>query len=188
MAERSDEIRGQIADTRERMGDTVDALSYKADVPTRTKDWVSDKKDTVMSKVGGATSAVSDGTPDGEQVKRQAGRMKALAERNPAGLAIGGVAVGFLVGLLLPSTQMEDERLGEAADQVKSRAADAASEAVDRGKQVAQEAAQSAADTARESGREQSGELTSSLQDKARNTLGSDEPSAEDYPASDQTK
>ena len=171
MAERSDQIRGEIADTRERMGDTVDALSYKADVPTRTKDWMSDKKDAVMSKVGGATSAVSDGTPDGDQVKRQAGRMKAFAERNPAGLAIGGVAVGFLVGLLVPSTQMEDERLGEAADQVKSHATDAASEAVDRGKQVAQEAAHSAADTARE----QSSELTSSLQDKARETLGSEE-------------
>jgi hypothetical protein len=178
MVERSDEIRDQIADTRERMGDTVDALGYKADVPARAKEWASDKKDAVMSKVGGTTSAISDGTPDGEQVKRQAGRMKALAERNPAGLAIAGVSVGFLVGMLLPSTEMEDERLGEAADQVKSRTADAASEAIDRGKQVAQEAAQSAADSARE----QSGELTSSLQDKARETLGSEE--TPDHPAS----
>ena len=36
-------IRQEIEQTRERMGDTVDALGYKADVPSRTKDSISDK-------------------------------------------------------------------------------------------------------------------------------------------------
>lgn len=158
--ERSDDIRDQIEATRERMGDTVDALSYKADVPTRTKDWVAEKKDAVVGRASGAASSVRERTPDSEQVKRQGRRMKNLAERNPAGLAIGGAAVGFLAGMLLPSTRMEDERLGETADQVKAQAADVGREAVERGKQVAQEAASTATETAREQAKEQGQELT----------------------------
>ena len=34
MAEKSDEIRQEIEHTREEMGETVDALAYKAAVPT----------------------------------------------------------------------------------------------------------------------------------------------------------
>ena len=38
-------IRDEIADTRERMGDTIDALGYKADVKSRAKDNVAGKVD-----------------------------------------------------------------------------------------------------------------------------------------------
>ncbi len=34
MAQTSDELRSEIERTRDEMGDTVDALAYKADVPT----------------------------------------------------------------------------------------------------------------------------------------------------------
>ena len=44
MGEDTRAIEGQIEDTRERMGDTVAALSYKADVPGRMKDSVSEKE------------------------------------------------------------------------------------------------------------------------------------------------
>ena len=40
------------------MGDTVDALGYKADVPGRVRGRVADKKDAVTSKVTGAKDAV----------------------------------------------------------------------------------------------------------------------------------
>ncbi|MDQ3876538.1 MAG: hypothetical protein M3322_13510 [Actinomycetota bacterium] len=170
------------------MGDTVDALSYKADVPTRTKDWVADKKEAVVDRVSGATSKVSDATskvsdatskvsdaaPDRQAVKERASRAKNLAERNPLGLAIGGVAAGFIAGLLAPSTRVEEERLGPAAEQVRTRATEAGQEALERGKQVAQSAAQSATETAREEGRQQGQEMTSNLQDKARDTMGSE--------------
>ncbi len=168
MAERSDEIRDEIEGTRERVGDTVDALAYKANVPTRTKDWVTEKKDAVVSKVGGATSAVSDRAPDREQVTQQAGRLKQTAEHNPIGLAIAGAAVGFLAGLLLPNTRAEDERFGTAAETVRTKAAEAGQEALERGKQVAQDAAQAAAETAKEQGREQGQELSSTVQEKAK--------------------
>jgi Protein of unknown function (DUF3618) len=159
VAETSDEIRNEIEHTRERMSDTVDALAYKANVPRRAKNWLGEKKEAV-------TSAVSGNTPDGEEMKRGAWTVRRSAERNPLGLALGGAAVGFVVGLLMPSTRLEDERLGPTAGELKSTAADAGREALDRGKDVAQEAGQSALETAKERSREESEQLSASLQQK----------------------
>ena len=176
MGQDPDEIRGQIEETRSRMGDTVEAIGYKTDVKSRAGDWVSDKKDAVAGTKDRVVSRVTGAVPDTESVKQQAGRGVGIAKENPLGLAIGGVALGFLVGMLAPSTRVEDERIGEVADQVKERAKETGQEVLDRGKQVAQEAAQSAAETAKESGREQSDELATSVKESAqeiRSTGGS---------------
>ena len=105
MGEDTRAIEGQIEDTRERMGDTVAALSYKADVPGRMKDSVSDKKDTVTGKLSSAKDAVmgsagdaASGAQDGSK------RVIGIAQENPLGLAIGAAAAGFVVGSLLPGT------------------------------------------------------------------------------------
>lgn len=179
MVEKSDVIRGDIDRTRAQMGETLDALGYKANVPARAKGWVGQKKDavvggcgTAVSKLSGATDSVvtrvSGATPSSGEIQAGAGQLKDTAERNPLGLAVGGAAVGFVAGLLAPSTRMEDEKLGPVADQVKSNAADAGQEALQHGKEVAQAAAQSALETAKEQGKEHGEELSSSLQDKAR--------------------
>jgi gas vesicle protein len=175
MAQASDQIRGEIGETRERLGETVDALAYKTNVPKRTKNWLGEKKDAV-------TGAVSGHTPDGQEVKQQMSGMKRTAERNPLGLAIAGAAAGFLAGLLAPSTRVEDEKLGPMADDVKSTAADAGREALERGKEVARESGQAAMETAKERGREESQELSSSLQDKAHEVAGSQETTTETTP------
>jgi gas vesicle protein len=178
VVERSEVIRSDIEQTRAQMGDTLDALGYKANVPARAKGWVGRKKDavvggcgSVVSKVSGATdSAVSRVTgvaPSTGQMQAGAGRVKDTAERNPLGLAVAGAAAGFLAGLFAPSTRVEDEKLGPMADQVKSQAADAGQEALLHGKQVAQSAAQSAVETAKEEGKQHGDELSSSLQEKA---------------------
>jgi hypothetical protein len=150
------------------MAETADALAYKADVPTRTRDWVGEKKDAIVSTVTGVSSKVGDVTPDGTEVTQGVNRMKRFAERNPLGLAIGGAAVGFVAGALLPSTRVEDERMGPMADDVKETAAEAGREALDRGKEVVQEVGATAMETAKERGREEGEELSSSLQDMAR--------------------
>lgn len=166
MAQRSDEIRRDIERTRGELGETVDALSAKADVPGRAKGWLADKKDAVTGKV-------SDAVPDRGDVTRPAGRLRRSAERNPIGLAIGGAAAGFLAGLLAPSTRMEDERLGPMADDVKEAAMETGREAMERGKQVAQDAGQTALETAKERAGEEGDELSSTLRDKARDVAGS---------------
>jgi hypothetical protein len=165
VAERSDEIRDEIEHTRREMGDTVDALAYKADVPTRTKEWIGEKKDAITSKV-------DDVTPSRVQIKGRLQDVKHGMERNPLGLAIGGAAVGLVAGLLAPSTRIEDERVGRMADDVKSTAADAGREAFERGREVVQEAGQTAMETAVERGKEESQELASSLQEQASETSG----------------
>jgi hypothetical protein len=158
--ERSDEIRHEIEETRAEMSDTVEAIGYKANVPARTKDWVGDKKDEVASRISGVT-------PDGQSVKNRSLRLKDIAERNPLGLAAGGVALGVIGGLFAPSTRVEDEKLGPMADQVKSTVADAGQEALDRGTEVAQAATQSTVETVKEKSGEQGQELSESLQGQA---------------------
>ena len=176
MAQTSDELRADIERTREGMGDTVEALAYKADVPSRTKDWLGEKKDTVMSKVSGASQKLTENTPDGHDVTRRAAVLKRTAERNPLGLALAGAAVGFVAGVLIPTTEVEDERLGPMSDELKTTALETGKEAVERAKVVAQEAGTTALDTARDVGNEQTEELAQSLQSQARGTLTSEDP------------
>ena len=171
MGQEPEAIRADIERTRAEMGDTVEALGYKADVKSRAKDKVTETKDRLTGKVsdvtGSVTGTVSDKTPDTQQVKRAAG----LAQANPLGLAIGGAAVGFVVGLLVPSSRVEDEKIGPLADEVKDQVKDTGQEAFDRGKEVAQQAASSAKETAQEVGREHADELRGSAQERAQ-TVG----------------
>ena len=152
MGEDPNAIRADIERTRAEMGDTVDALGYKADVKSRAKEKITGAKDRLTGKV-------SDVTPDGQQVKRAA----STAQENPLGLAIGGIAVGFLAGLLVPSSRVEDEKLCPLADQVKDQVKETGQEALERGKDVAQQAAE----TAKEAGREHAQQLGDSTQARA---------------------
>src|SRR5215211_4348857 len=149
MGQDPDAIRQDIEHTREHMGDTVEAISYKTDVKSRTKDWVEDKTeglreaaDSVRGRASRVRSKVSDATPDAGQIKQGTSRAVSMAESNPLGLAIGAMAAGFLIGLGLPRTKAEDEKLGPVADQ----------------------AAQSAANTAKDEGARQAEELKEQAQ------------------------
>jgi hypothetical protein len=167
MGEDPDTIRDEIADTRERMGDTIDALGYKADVKSRAKDNVVGKVDSVKESLGLAGQKASDVTPDADQVKGQVRRAAGLAQENPLGLAVGAMAVGFLAGMLVPSSRVEDEKLGPMADKVREQAKETGQEALERGKQVAQSAAQSAADTVSEEGQKHGEQLAGSAKENA---------------------
>jgi gas vesicle protein len=179
MGQEPDQIRQEIEETRGEMGDTVDALAYKADVKTRVKDSIAEKRDRLVGRVHGTTDKVGEATPGGEQIKDGAQRAVGVAEENPIGLALAGVAGGFLAGMLLPSTKIEDERVGPLADQVKETAVDTGKEALDRGKEIAGEVAeqavegvkevgQEAVETAKESGQEQAEKLKESAKEGAQ--------------------
>ena len=160
MGEASNDIRQEIEETRGRMGDTVEAIGYKTDVKSRVKENVSEKKDALVSRVTGAV-------PDTDQMKSGA-RKVGLSKQNPLGLGIAAVAVGFVVGTLRPSTNAEDERLGEMSDEVGRKAREAGQEALERGKDVAREAVDSAKDTAGERASGEADAMASSLRDKAQ--------------------
>ena len=108
---------------------------------------------------------MSERTPDSEQVKHKARQAKSVAQENPLGLAVGSLAVGFLVGMLIPSTRVEDEKLGEASDSVIEKAKETGQEALEHGKQVAQDAVQSAQETVKESGPEHAQQVKESAQE-----------------------
>ena len=160
MGETSDDIREDIEQTRGRMGETVEAIGYKTDVKSRVKDNITEKKDAVVSRVTGAM-------PDGEQVKSGA-RKVGISKQNPLGLGIAAAAAGFVLGTLLPSTSVEDDKLGEMSDQVGEKAREAGNEALDRGKEVAREAVDSAKETAGDKTGDAAQEMASSLRDKAQ--------------------
>ena len=154
MGQDPSQIRQDIEHTRGEMGDTVEALGHKADVPGRAKEAISDRVDTVKDKVPSAEQAAG------------------VAKENPLGLAVGAAAVGFVAGMLIPSTRVEDEKIGPMADQVKEKARETGQEALERGKDVARQTAESAKETAQEAGKEQADELRDSTQEKAAETQG----------------
>ena len=190
MGQDPDAIRQDIEQTRAEMSQTVEAVGYKADVPSRAKEAVSDKVENVKAKVsetatrakeavtgtasragdsvGGVASRAGDATPSGGEANQQAKRAVGLAKENPLGLAIGAAAIGFLAGLAVPSTRVEDEKLGPVADQVKDKVKETGQEALDRGKQVAQEAASTATDTAKQSAQEHGQDLAHSAKQNAQ--------------------
>src|SRR5918996_1717650 len=183
MGQDPDAIRQDIEQTRVELSETVEAVGYKADVPSRAKEAVSDKVDSVKSAVSdtaprareavtGSTGRVAEATPSRGEVTQQTRRAAGVARENPLGLAIGAAAVGFLAGLVVPSTRVEDQRLGPVADQVRDRVKATGEEALDRGRQVAQEAAGSAADTARERAQEQGQQLADSARQSTQDVQG----------------
>jgi hypothetical protein len=174
MGEDPSRIRAEIENTRAEMGDTVDALGYKTDVKSRTRDKMTDTKDRITGKLTGAkdsvTGTVSDRAPDPGEVKGQARRAAGVAQENPLGLAIGGIAAGFLAGLLIPTSRVEDEKIGPMAEQMREQVKQTGQEALEHGKEVAQQAAASAKETAQEAGREHADQLKGSAQERAQQT------------------
>jgi ElaB/YqjD/DUF883 family membrane-anchored ribosome-binding protein len=164
VGEEPDRIRAEIEQTRSDMSETVDALGYKADVKTRAKENLQGKKESAKESIVGVKDKVVGTTPDSAEVKDKAQRAAGVAQQNPLGLAIGSVAVGFLVGMLIPSTRVEDEKLGPVADDVKEKVRETGQEAFEHGKQVAQDAAE----TARESGQQHAREVKESAQQSAQ--------------------
>jgi len=148
-------------------------------VKTRAKESLQETRDSAKESVVGATRNVreklvgakdsaGEATPDREQINHQARRAKGLAQENPVGLALGAVAVGFIAGLLIPATRVEDEKLGEASDQVIEKAKETGQEALEHGKQVAQETAQSAQETLKDSAQQHGQEVKETARENAQ--------------------
>ena len=99
-----DELRRQIDQTRENLGQAVGGLAYKADVKNRGKEVVADKKEQVMEKVdelkaklpsgedsgeGGLGDKVKAKLPSGEELKAKLPDGEALKDKLPDGAPSG---------------------------------------------------------------------------------------------------
>jgi len=87
-----EQIREEIEATRQELGDTVEALAYKADVKARVRDKIQSSRESAAGKLGKAREA----SPDG--VRSGATQVSQKARENTVPL---GVASAFLGGFLL---------------------------------------------------------------------------------------
>jgi ElaB/YqjD/DUF883 family membrane-anchored ribosome-binding protein len=101
-----EELRREIEQTRSELGDTVEALSHKADVKAQVSQKVEERKaalrgrqEELKAKAGQARERMSGATP--EDAKRTAARVAQTAEEKPfpaIGVAFGvGVLLGWLI-------------------------------------------------------------------------------------------
>jgi ElaB/YqjD/DUF883 family membrane-anchored ribosome-binding protein len=91
-----DEIRADIEETREDLGDTVEALAAKTDVKGQAKA----KVESVKEKVSGAKDDAADRTPD--SARAGFAQAKETATGNPVPTAavaafVGGLVVGIVI-------------------------------------------------------------------------------------------
>ncbi|HZO94681.1 MAG TPA: hypothetical protein VFB22_13075 [Candidatus Baltobacteraceae bacterium] len=187
------------------MGDTVEALAYKTDVPARAKDAASEKLETVRGTVGNVADGVKDAAggakdaaggaagalketvsgalgaakgavggaagavkgavggvaqsaaglgsqlPDPGRVGDVARRGAGFVTQNPLGLVLGGLAVGFLAGLLVPVTEYERRTVGPIRDDLVEKAQTVGSDALAHGREVLQQTTQATIETAQRS-------------------------------------
>ena len=128
MGKDASEIRHEIEQTRQRLGETVDALQYKADVRARVRDAVTERVETVRGTISSTMEGASGKLPRPEDVRTTAQRGAGIAARNPLALVAAAFAAGFVAGLLLPVTAFERERVGPIGDDLVERAADVGAE------------------------------------------------------------
>lgn len=192
MGKDASEIRSEIAATRERMAGELDAIAYKADVPSRMNDAVTDKvqavnervqnvKDTVTNAASRVTSAITgsvgsvgnrvgDAMPSTQDIRDAGGRAYDFVRENPLGVFFALAAVGFLIGSLLPSTDIEQQRLGPVADRIKETAKNTVTTAVSEGRAALQETIAQAQSTATETFTEHAKNVANAAQDSMRTT------------------
>ncbi len=144
MDQERDEAR-QVEEARQRVADDLRSVTDSANVVQRAKDAANDKiegaKGTVQDRLSDVKTTLQGSVETARGVVRDRMQQAGEAARNvnvnptenPIGMLIAGLAVGFLVGLALPVTRFESERIGPIAQDMKGRVRDARDEAVRRG-------------------------------------------------------
>jgi hypothetical protein len=91
-----EELRHGIERTREELGDTVEALAYKADVKAQAKERISSAKGAAQQKKDEIAAKVKSSAP--ESATAGALQVATRAKKNPVPLAAGAA---FLAGVLV---------------------------------------------------------------------------------------
>jgi hypothetical protein len=87
-------LRAEIEQTREQLGDTVQALVHKVDVPARAKEKLHETRDAAQEKARQATAKLP------EPVRERGQQAVVVARRRPVPLAAAVLAV-LVLGWLL---------------------------------------------------------------------------------------
>lgn len=103
-----------------------------------------------MEQARGAARSAGGGADQMRQRTMQS--LNTLVEEQPLVLGAVGMALGAIVGAMLPSTRIEDQYLGETRDQLRDAVAEQGGELYERGKATATEVYRAAAEEARTQG------------------------------------
>jgi hypothetical protein len=76
----------------------------------------------------------------GYYVQQGGSQVRRFIDDNPLGAGVIAVAAGAALGMLLPSTQIERQTIGQARDQLVEQAESTAHQALDQVEQQAQQA------------------------------------------------
>lgn len=100
-----------------------------------------------------AMSTAQDATRTAQQMGHETRRtISDLMEQQPLLIGAAGIALGALIGAMLPRTRLEDEYLGEARDQLGEAISEQTGQLYERGKVTATEVYRAAAEEARAQG------------------------------------
>ncbi|MGP4004491.1 DUF3618 domain-containing protein [Streptomyces sp. 8N706] len=112
MTKTPDELRGQVAEARERLGATVEELASRADVKGMAQHKVAEMREQVQQTASHAAHAVHDRTP--EQLRTAASKAAETGRRRPAPVVAGTCGV-LLLAVLLARGRHEQGRAGHRA-------------------------------------------------------------------------
>jgi Protein of unknown function (DUF3618) len=128
----SDHVRTGAQNLRER---AADAAGQVAEGAQAVAEQVNDYSTGVGHQVSGAAASAR------RQAMQATAALKAavasLIEEQPLLCAAMGVAIGAAIAAILPSTETEDELLGETSDHVKTALRETSSDGLERAKDVA---------------------------------------------------
>ena len=92
-----EQLREEIEATRQELGDTVEALAYKADVKARVRDKIDATKESASQKKDDLLGKAREASP--ETVSSGATQATQKAKENPLPVAaVGAFVFGFLLG------------------------------------------------------------------------------------------
>jgi len=140
---------GPLASVKDAAGNAVDTVKEAA---SSAREKVSDLTDTVKDKASELTGKAAELTDQAKekasqltsQAKRQTRRAKSgflqMLEENPLAVGAAALTLGVIAGFSIPSTDKEDELLGEKRDQFLDSVKETGQEVLEKGKHIAEHA------------------------------------------------
>ena len=158
---------GRLAEARDRVGGAVDSA----------RDKVSDAVDSARSAASNAMHTVHDsaerfGNESRYRVQRASVQTRDFLRDNPVVAGFAALAVGALVGALIPETDREHELMGPTRDRLAGQAREMAQEGFDKAKDVATHVASAATTAAKDAAKQEVKNVKNDMQTDVNQNLG----------------
>jgi ElaB/YqjD/DUF883 family membrane-anchored ribosome-binding protein len=166
-AETRDRVGSMAGEARERVGGAVDSA----------RDKVSGAVDSARSAASNAIHSVHDsaerfGSESRYRMQRAGVETRDFLRDNPMVAGFAALALGALVGALIPETEREHELMGPTRDRLYGQARDMAHEGLDKAKDVATHVASAATTAAKDAAKQEVKNVKSDKQTDVNQNLG----------------